>query len=491
MEPDLSTRAESFWRERSRAYFEVRVGARSGAGLAELHERYRDLFGDDVLTSLAAGLRDAGEAGSVGAARRRRLLGVLTEGRAGLLAGDALDRKLAWECTAVVEVEGEAIPVRSVPVRLGEAEEAGRRAEIARALAGARAAMEAVDRRVVEAGRQARAIVADAGGRPWADEAGVGDVARKLLEQTEDAYLDLLGYELERRLGLGPGEASEADMYRLRRAPWLDPLLGGLDPFEAAARQWRELGLDWTAGGRIRVEGGPRAEHSGQTWWAVLSVPDEVVLVPGEERGWERVAAVYGALGQAHHSAWTDGDLPFEDRVAGDRSVSDGVGLLFRRLPGNPAWLGRYARLGRLGRPDPIRWAALLALLDLRRAAALALYELDLERSADPGAAREQYVDRLSAATGLAVDGAGYLAEVEGAQRAGSRLRAWAVEAAFGKWLRDSFDEDWFRNPRVGPFLLESFARGYAEDAEAVVARLGLPGLPFDEVPAWLLEPVG
>lgn len=491
MEPELSTRAEAFWRARSRACHEVRTGARTGPRLAELHARYAEVFGDDVLASVAAGLRDPAGAGSADTARRRRLLGLLVEGRAGLLAGDALDRRLGWEATAVLDVDGEPVPVRGVRAALAETADAARRAEIARVLAEAEGGWEGADRRRVEAGWQALAIVADAGGRPWGAEVDVADVARELLARTEDAYADLLRYELERRLGLEPGGASEADGSRLRRAPWLDPSLGGLDPFDTAAAQWRELGLDWTAGGRIRIERGSRPAYAGPTWCAVLSVPDEVVLVPGDERGWERVAAVYGAIGRAHHAAGTDPELPFEDRVLGDRSVSDGVALLFRRLPGNPAWLARYARLGRLARPEPLRWAALWDLHDLRRAAALALYELELQGPIEWSDARELYVERLTAATGLNVIGEGYLAEVVGLHRAASRLRAWAVEAAFGKVLRERFDEDWFRNPRVGPFLSDHFARGHAEDAETVMARLGLVGLPFDEVPAWILENFG
>ncbi len=41
-------------------------------------------------------------------------------------------------------------------------------------------------------------------------------------------------------------------------------------------------------------------------------------------------------------------------------------------------------------------------------------------------------------------------------------LRAWQLEATLRGRLVERFDEDWFRNPRSGPFVLELLERGPA-----------------------------
>ena len=55
-------------------------------------------------------------------------------------------------------------------------------------------------------------------------------------------------------------------------------------------------------------------------------------------------------------------------------------------------------------------------------------------------------------------------------------LRAWQLQAVLGDALRERFDQDWWRNPRAGPWLAsELLARGQRDGAEAVAAAVA-PG---------------
>jgi hypothetical protein len=62
-------------------------------------------------------------------------------------------------------------------------------------------------------------------------------------------------------------------------------------------------------------------------------------------------------------------------------------------------------------------------------------------------------------------------------------LRAWQLQAALRERLVTMFDEDWFRNPRTGPWVVrELFAEGQRELASELAARAGAKPLSFDPV---------
>ena len=51
-------------------------------------------------------------------------------------------------------------------------------------------------------------------------------------------------------------------------------------------------------------------------------------------------------------------------------------------------------------------------------------------------------------------------------------LRAWQLEALLAASLRERFDEDWFRNPQCGRWLLDLFSRGQRDDAAALAGAV-------------------
>jgi hypothetical protein len=62
-------------------------------------------------------------------------------------------------------------------------------------------------------------------------------------------------------------------------------------------------------------------------------------------------------------------------------------------------------------------------------------------------------------------------------------LRAWQLQAALREVLIAQFDEDWYRNPRAGPWVVrELFAEGQRELASELAERVGAPALSFQPV---------
>ena len=56
----------------------------------------------------------------------------------------------------------------------------------------------------------------------------------------------------------------------------------------------------------------------------------------------------------------------------------------------------------------------------------------------------------------------------------GRYLRAWIFEAQLRDLLRQRFDEEWFRNDRAAPFLLELWREGQRRTVDELAADLGL-----------------
>ena len=59
-------------------------------------------------------------------------------------------------------------------------------------------------------------------------------------------------------------------------------------------------------------------------------------------------------------------------------------------------------------------------------------------------------------------------------------LRAWQLQAVLAAVLRERFDEDWYRNPAAGPWVVESlWAEGQRLPAHELAARVADAELGF------------
>jgi hypothetical protein len=64
------------------------------------------------------------------------------------------------------------------------------------------------------------------------------------------------------------------------------------------------------------------------------------------------------------------------------------------------------------------------------------------------------YVDRLTSATTFRYDRADAFVDVDPRFYAARYLRAWQLQALLAETLVERFDEDWWRNPQAGPWVV-------------------------------------
>jgi hypothetical protein len=297
---------------------------------------------------------------------------------------------------------------------------------------------------------------------------------------------ELLPRAAQRSLGVPVADLTRADALALVRAPEFDRYFPGAVMEDAVRRQVTEMGVDPDAGGRVRYDTGERAGKRARAFCAPVRVPDEVYLVMRPHGGQTDYQTLLHELGHALHFAYTRADHPFEYRWVGDNSVTESYAMLFDHLMQNPGWLLRYSGLSKRELPPFLRAAALEELQFLRRYCAKLIYEVQLyggQLSWD--LVPDLYVETLTEATSFRYRRADAFIDVDARFYAARYLRAWQLGALLADALKERFNEDWYRNPRAGPWIVDGlFAEGQRELADEIAERVAGRPLSFAPVVA-------
>jgi hypothetical protein len=467
---------EEFAGALSREEYLTRAGLREESRAAAIRERYdhlasRALFDEARETAQAAA--DPEEA-----RRLRYLAEFVATNCIEYRTRETSDRLSTSEATRTVALDGERLPLRAAEARLKNEEDRARRAALDAARLAAVAQLDGLRREIAErAHHEAQrlgfpsyaALCRDLSG---IDLSALRDLVRPILARTRDMYRDLLDWHLRRWVGVEPAEAKRHDLVRLFRAPVFDAALppGGLR--EAAEAPLRRMGIDPRADGRILVDDAVRPRKIPRAFVATPRVPDEVILVVRPAGGPDDYAAYLHELGHALHYAYTDRRLPVEYRRLGDPSVTEAYAFLMDGQMRERTWLKRFAGVAHPG--DLLRFTALHKLWYLRRYAAKLDYELLLHTEGLLSRSADAYRELLTDATLVDWPAELYLADVDPFFYAARYLRAWIFEAQLRDQLRQRFDEEWFRNDRTGPFLLELWREGQRRTADELAADLAL-----------------
>jgi hypothetical protein len=136
--------------------------------------------------------------------------------------------------------------------------------------------------------------------------------------------------------------------------------------------------------------------------------------------------------------------------------------------------------------PAYLRSAGFEELHFVRRYAAKLIYETELHSgTVSWDALPDLFVETLTAATGFRYQSADAFVDVDPRYYAVRYLRAWQLQAVLDESLRDRFNEDWWRNPHAGPWMLEElFGQGQRELADEQARRVAGKGLSFAPVVA-------
>jgi hypothetical protein len=475
--------------ELSREYYRAQAGLQPEARLQPIYARHAAVLDDEAFAMVREMFRGAAR-GSEDERSARMLLEWEAETRVSHALAALDEREIAWEASAVVPLaDGRRIPFQRVAIELANATDREERLALERARAAVVAAELAPLRR--ERFQRERDLteameVAPTYNATFTTLSGVdlGDLVSQceaFLRDTQGMWDEVFRDAVRAKLHIEPGEATRADALALLRAPEFDLHFPSAAMEDAIRRQTAEMGIDATAGGRVIFDTGEREGKRSRAFCAPVRVPQEVYLVLRPHGGQADYRTFLHELGHALHYGSADPALPFEFRWLGDNSVTEGYAMLFDHLMQDPGWLLRYTALGRRQLGAFLRAVGLEELQFLRRYCAKLIYEAALYGGEVPwGALPDLYVSTLGGATSFRYDPADAFVDVDPRFYATRYLRAWQFQALITETLRDRFDEDWWRNPRAGPWIVETlFAGGQRELAHEIAARVSGAPLTF------------
>ena len=485
----LRTDGEQFLIELSREIYLSHAGMKASAELQAIYAKYRRILGEEALDVARDFLLSSAE-GTDEHRSARILLDWQVESQSSRELAAHDEREIAWEGAAVVQVgDGRQIPYQAVSIELGNSTDARERAAIEqarRALVAAELAPLRRERLQRERDITESLDIADGYNATWERLSGVsltglGAECEAFLRDTQAMWDDVAPAVVKRVLGMDIRETTRGDALALFRAREFDAAFPANAMDASIRRQVREMGIDPDAAGRIHYDIGEREGKRSRAFCAPVQVPGEVYLVLRPHGGQVDWNTYLHELGHALHFAYMRPDHPMEFRYMGDNSVTEGYAMLFDHLMQDAGWLQRYTGLDKRATPAFLRSAGFEELHFLRRYSAKLLYETELYGGAVGwDALPDLYVDRLTGATSFQYAPADAFVDVDPRYYAARYLRAWQLQSVLTETLVERYDADWWRNPRCGPWMMQSlFGEAQRELAQEQAQRVAGKSLGF------------
>lgn len=480
---------QAFSEEISREYYLAAAGLKPTAELQPIYAKYAAVMSADALAMTLEAFR-----GATPGSEEHRQTRILLEWLASLQSGRELapleEREIAWEASAMVRLaDGSSVQFERVPIEVANAADRAYRVTVFDArnklveseLAPMRREKFQRERDIIE-----RLDLADGYNATWELLSGVSlqDLrvqCQRFLRDTQAMWDETFPEFVKRVLRIEPREATRADALALFRAREFDEYFPAAEMEARVQQQTREMGVDPLASGRIRLDTGEREGKRSRAFCAPVRVPDEVYLVLRPHGGQSDWSTFLHELGHALHFAFARPDYPFEYRWLGDNSVTESYAMLFDGLMQDERWLKRYTKLSGGALKAFTRSAGFEELHFLRRYCAKFIYEIQLY-GGDVGwdSLPDLYVDQLTAATSFRYSGSDAFVDVDPGYYSARYLRAWQLSALLDETLTERYDEDWWRNPRAGPWLVQSlFAEGQRDLAHELASRVSGRELSF------------
>jgi len=485
----LRARGDAFMEEISREFYLAHSGQKPTAELQSIYARYSPILGPDALALTLDAFQSA-PPGSDDQRSAQLLLDWQAESQSSRQLAPLDEREIAWEGAAAIRLDdGREIPFESISIAMANstdrherhAIEAARATLVGRELDPIRRERFQRERDITEQLGLASSYNATFELLSGVSLGQLKSECEGFLRDTQALWDEVLPEFAKRVLGMDDKQLTRADGLALFRAREFD----GYFPagrMEASIRtQVLEMGIDPLAAGRITLDTGDRPGKRSRAFCAPVRVPAEVYLVLRPHGGQADWSTFLHELGHSLHFAYMRPDLPFEFRWLGDNSITESYAMLFDHLMEAPGWLKRYTELGPAVLPPFMRSAGFEELHFLRRYSAKLIYEIELYG----GAVRwdslpDLYVEQLTGATTFRYNRADAFVDVDPRYYAVRYLRAWQLQALITETLVERYDEDWWRNPRAGPWMRSAlFGEGQRELAHEQALRIAGKTLSF------------
>ena len=475
--------------EISREYYLALAGHKAAPVLTPIFRKYAHLSSAEAIALVRRALESA-ENGNQRNQVRSLLEWIVDKSVRDQLS--SLEEKvLEWEGSSTVKLPtGEGIQFERATIEMANESDRARRLAIAAARNTLMMGELSPMRQEMLHREQEMVIglgISDGYNATWEELSGIdlGALRRQcedFLAKTQPMWDDVFPDFVRRNLNIDPEDATRADALRLFRGQEFDAYFPAAEMEARVQRQVREMGIDPLAGGHVILDTEERAGKRGRAFCSPVRVPSEVYLVLRPHGGQTDWHTFLHELGHALHFGYTSVELPYEFKILGDYSVTEGYAMLFDGLLEHRGWLTRYTDMLQTRMPDFLRSAGFQELHFVRRYCGKLLYETQLYGGEVPWSALpDLYTHQLRSATNFVYSPAEAFIDVDHSYYSARYLRAWQLQSLLNDTLTQKFDQDWWRNPRAGPWIVhELFSRGQSELADQLAARVSGAALSFN-----------
>ena len=297
------------------------------------------------------------------------------------------------------------------------------------------------------------------------------DEAEKFLHDTEYVSREMLEWLFMKDMELPLKDASEGDLNFLLSSFELKAGFPKKDYTVPAARVLDDSGL--VNSSAVNAESGKRAGKAPGSFLFLTSPPAEMAVSIFPEGGPGDYENYLSALGGALSFVFTDQDESFEHRFLRDPVNTELFSELFKGLVYEPTWHERYIDFERS--EDFFKLLNLRRLMQARFAAGRAVYEAALYSGESEENLKAMYKEVMEKALHTQVSEGDYLLEpdIRKPMQSIAKLRSLMMEPYLSKYLKERYDEEWWRVGDAGSELKGIWSRGGRESSADIASLVG------------------
>jgi hypothetical protein len=449
----------------------VRAGLKTEQDTAGIIERYAWLYAEETLDAVGEPVDE----------ERKRVRAALLQGIIERRTAAQQDRLSTFYANALATAGDERLPFYTAQARLATEPSPVRREALA---SGAAAVMAEADELHLTLEATVQETIRGFGlgdyTRFWSSlkELDYGELRDEVARVAEAARARYRAWVEPRMEAAGGafGEAAQAHVPFFRRLPEHDAAFVA-ERFEPAMRRtFERLGLDLFTAPSVQLDLADRPAKNPRASVWVPEAGREVHLLVRPSGGNTDYAAFMHEAGHALHFGLSDPGLGWPlTNLGRSMAYAELWSYLVERIGHDAGWIAEATGIDDAAAERVATDQTGVDLMLFMRYTAKLTAELELYAGDPLDAARGQsiYAGVLGAGTGFRYDPRAWQFDRDPGHYAADYLRAWLAEAALEQHLQERFGERWWASRDAGDWLREQWRRGWAPEAEELVAEVG------------------
>ncbi|HEX3034299.1 MAG TPA: hypothetical protein VHT73_04080 [Thermodesulfobacteriota bacterium] len=466
---------EKLLRTLNRELYENLAGLKKVSNLSDIYKSHSSL----VDPALFSSVKDISPKDKEEERGLKLILNFLARSVIGSKTARVRDEMLATELREEILIDGKAIPYRATIAEIKKEPRRTRREELDRKRREKVLKLNPLILKIMDIMHSTSAELGFPSFMSLCDEAEMLNLrkleekAKLFLSDTEYVYRDLLKWFLLKRMELQLKDAKSYDLYYLFNSFELKANFPQRDLKALAKTFLDEMGIE--IGENIKTDLEQRRGKISRSFSMPIQVPENIVLVIYPVGGIEDYESFSHEIGISLSYGHAEREDEFEFRRLRESASLETFGILFRSLLIQPKWQRKYLKLDTS--TDFLKFLYLKQLMAIRYYSGKLIYEPALHSDEDFKSKSDFYKQTLEKATLCEHDEADYLNDVDQFFHSASYLKAFIIEAELKTYLRENFDEEWWREKGAGDFISRLWKEGGRTTSEEIAKKAGFEEL--------------